>query len=146
MMSQTFHTILIRDVPRLNMKVKSLARRFITLIDTLYDNRVIYLVLMQRVNFQHDLTEHDFLFSQVRVVISSDYHYTEIFRNDPQDRDSSIPDEDRSLMDDLGINQGTEGSNASIFTGEEELFASDRTVSRLAEMQTRQYWEAWERT
>ena len=81
----------------------------------------------------------------MRVVISSDHHYTEIFRNDPDDRDGSIRDEDRSLMDDLGINM-SEMSNTSIFTGEEELFASDRTVSRLAEMQTREYWEAWERT
>ena len=29
---------------------------------------------------------------------------------------------------------------SSIFTGEEELFAWDRTVSRLTEMQTAQYW------
>ena len=42
MMSKVFHTVLIRDVPRLNMKVKSQARRFITLIDTLYDNRVSF--------------------------------------------------------------------------------------------------------
>ena len=29
---------------------------------------------------------------------------------------------------------------SSIFTGEEEMFAWDRTVSRLTEMQTAQYW------
>jgi protein AFG1 len=28
-----------------------------------------------------------------------------------------------------------------MFTAEEELFAFDRTISRLTEMQTRQYWE-----
>lgn len=33
---------------------------------------------------------------------------------------------------------------ASIFTGEEELFAYDRTVSRLSEMQTQEYWKMWE--
>lgn len=38
--SQAFHTVIIRDVPQLNLKTKSQARRFITLIDTLYDNRV----------------------------------------------------------------------------------------------------------
>lgn len=37
---QAFHTVIIRDVPQLNLKLKSQARRFITLIDTLYDNRV----------------------------------------------------------------------------------------------------------
>ena len=29
-----------------------------------------------------------------------------------------------------------------MFTAEEELFAFDRTISRLTEMQTRQYWES----
>lgn len=31
--------------------------------------------------------------------------------------------------------------NASIFTAEEEIFAFERTVSRLSEMQTEQYWK-----
>jgi len=38
--AQLFHTVLIRDIPKLNLKLKSQTRRFITLIDTLYDNRV----------------------------------------------------------------------------------------------------------
>ena len=29
-----------------------------------------------------------------------------------------------------------------MFTAEEELFAFDRTISRLTEMQTRSYWES----
>lgn len=43
-MSQAFHTIIIRDVPQLNLRLKSQARRFITLIDTLYDNKVRYIL------------------------------------------------------------------------------------------------------
>jgi protein AFG1 len=39
-LSQAFHTILIRDVPQMSLQIKSQARRFITLIDTLYDNKV----------------------------------------------------------------------------------------------------------
>ncbi|XP_046594667.1 putative ATPase N2B isoform X2 [Neodiprion lecontei] len=74
---QFFHTVIIRDVPPLNFKLKSQSRRFITLIDTLYDNK--------------------------------------------------------------------EDHKSSIFTGEEELFAFDRTISRLSEMQTRDYWEQWEK-
>ena len=37
--------------------------------------------------------------------------------------------------------QGSVDSKASIFTGEEELFAFDRAVSRLVEMQSTAYWE-----
>lgn len=38
---QVFHTVFLRDVPQLTSKQKSQARRFITLIDTLYDNKVM---------------------------------------------------------------------------------------------------------
>lgn len=84
--------------------------------------------------------------------------------------ESEYTDEKRMLMDDLKISHGSvnilirqkqrifirlfanyvnftytqEDHKANIFTGEEELFAFDRTVSRLAEMQTSQYWEQWE--
>ncbi|XP_025016381.1 protein AFG1-like [Tetranychus urticae] len=39
-LSQLFHTVIIRDIPQLNLKLKTQARRFITLIDTFYDNKV----------------------------------------------------------------------------------------------------------
>lgn len=44
-LSQAFHTVIIRDVPQLNFRLKSQARRFITLIDTLYDNKVYMYIL-----------------------------------------------------------------------------------------------------
>jgi len=44
-LSQVFHTVIIRDMPQLNLRLKSQARRFITLIDTLYDNRVRRIML-----------------------------------------------------------------------------------------------------
>lgn len=34
----------------------------------------------------------------------------------------------------------------SMFTGEEEIFAFQRTVSRLTEMQTEQYWNEGDRS
>jgi len=43
-------------------------------------------------------------------------------------------------MDDLGISKNDSNSSASIFTAEEEIFAFERTKSRLTEMQTEQYW------
>lgn len=116
--SQFFHTVLIRDVPQLNLFLKSQTRRFITLIDTLYDNRV-------------------------RVVISADVPLDKLF-NLQHDPSRDVSDEHRVLMDDLKIEHGSNESKTSVFTGEEEIFAFDRTMSRLFEMQTKDYWAQWE--
>lgn len=39
-----------------------------------------------------------------------------------------------------------ENLSSNLFTGEEEIFAFDRTKSRLHEMQTEGYWKQWELT
>lgn len=39
-MTQVFHTVLIRNIPILSQKNRSEARRFICLIDTLYDHKL----------------------------------------------------------------------------------------------------------
>lgn len=115
----TFHTVFIRDIPVLNQKTKGQARRFITLIDTLYDHKA-------------------------RVVCTSDVPHHKIFQG--HDGLAHHPDKDSlNLMDDLGLRGSQqETQSMSIFTGEEEIFAFERTVSRLAQMTTPQYWELYE--
>ncbi|XP_022702842.1 AFG1-like ATPase [Varroa jacobsoni] len=111
-LSQIFHTIFIRDIPRLTIKQKSQARRFITLIDTLYDHHVRVVCLAETD------TAHLFIGATDKVVVT---------------------DENRMLMSDLGLESAQE--LGSIYSGEEEMFAFDRTVSRLNQMQTSQYWK-----
>ena len=54
-------------------------------------------------------------------------------------------EENRNLIVDLGIRASSEGSlDAGVFSGEEELFAFDRTTSRMTEMQSKDYWGQWE--
>ncbi|XP_063220081.1 putative ATPase N2B isoform X2 [Bacillus rossius redtenbacheri] len=83
------------------------------------------------------------LCDRVRIVISSDVPISELFVSDVKPEAES--DEQRMLMDDLNIQPGSENASANIFTGAEEIFAFDRTVSRLSEMQTQEYWEQWEK-
>lgn len=116
--AQYFHTVIIKDVPQLDLNSKSQARRFITLIDTLYDNKV-------------------------RVVISADNVLTKLFS--AEKKGDGISDEHRMLMDDLKIAPGSEHAAANVFTGDEEVFAFQRTVSRLAEMQSSEYWQQWDK-
>ena len=46
----------------------------------------------------------------------------------------------RLMMDELGIKLGDADSTSSLFSFEEELFAIKRTLSRLQEMTSEQYW------
>jgi len=115
-MSQLFHTVMIRNIPQLTVKKKSQARRFITLVDTLYDHGV-------------------------RMLFSAEVPLKELFATQRDPLDTDVHDDDRKLMDDLGIKLGSHEANASIFSGEEELFAFDRTLSRISEMQTQEYWD-----
>lgn len=113
LLGQAFHTVLIRNIPRITLKMKPQARRFITLVDTFYDNKV-------------------------RIVCSSQVPYNALFSVERNAKE--IDDDQRKLMDDLNITTQSDDATASIFTGEEEIFAFDRTVSRLSEMQTSDYW------
>nr|UYR00244.1 putative ATPase N2B [Plectrocnemia conspersa] len=114
MLARSFHTIFIRDITQIVPR-SGPGRRFITLIDNLYDNKT-------------------------RVVLSAEKPLSELFSQKHAETD----DLDRVLMDDLGINTDSENAKASIFTGEEEIFAFDRCISRITEMQTQEYWERWE--
>ncbi|KAJ8397635.1 hypothetical protein AAFF_G00436340 [Aldrovandia affinis] len=116
-LSRQFDTIFIRHVPQLTVKETNQARRLITLIDILYDNKV-------------------------RVVILAQVPLDRIFVHGQQ----SLEDEGhRMLMDDLGLAKDA-WRRLSIFTAEEEIFSFRRTLSRLKEMQTAQYWAKGDRT
>jgi protein AFG1 len=106
-----FDTIILRDIPIINLENANILRRFITFIDTVYDNRV-RLVCSGKAEMPNKLFD-----------ISSKHK-------------SYMTD---SLSENSQPNlKGFAGS--SLFTLEEELFAIDRTVSRLAEMQSEAYW------
>jgi predicted ATPase len=80
-MSQVFHTVIIRNIPQMSLSKKTQCRRFITLIDTFYDNKV-------RVLFSAQVPPNQlFLTSEV-----ADHH---------------MDDDNRKLMDDLDIKFGT---------------------------------------
>ncbi|KAK7106970.1 AFG1-like ATPase isoform X2 [Littorina saxatilis] len=115
--SKHFDVVLLRDIPAMDLRKRTEARRFITLIDTLYDGKV-------------------------KIICSADARPAGLFVVDAKAVNIFNEDANRALMDDLGIHAASENQPASIFTGEEELFAFDRTISRMKEMQTQEYWDA----
>ncbi|XP_034756505.1 lactation elevated protein 1 homolog B [Etheostoma cragini] len=108
-MARLFDTVFIRHVPILTLTLKDQARRFTTLIDNFYDNKV-------------------------RVVLLAASPLDGLFVHSGGD-----DERDRQLLDDLGLS-GEAAEHLTLFTAEEEIFAFQRTVSRLMEMQTESYW------
>lgn len=111
--AQAFNTIIIENIPVLGLKRKVEIKRFIVLIDNLYD-------------------------AHVRIICSAERPIRDIFDTTG---DSGQDEDFRLIMDDLGIKLGDQDSGSSLFTFEEEIFAMKRTVSRLTEMMSESYWD-----
>ncbi|XP_078356071.1 AFG1-like ATPase [Oculina patagonica] len=109
---ENFDIIVLRDIPRMTLHQKTEARRFITLIDALYDNRIR-------------------LICSAATSLGDLFNATPLTTNDDEFK--------RKLMDDLDLS-ASDAQSSAIFTAEEEIFAFERTISRLTEMQTEQYW------
>ncbi|XP_064505883.1 AFG1-like ATPase isoform X2 [Pseudopipra pipra] len=115
--SKHFDTVFIRDIPLLTITKRTQARRFITLIDTFYEHKV-------------------------RIICSAVTPLESLFL---VEHGSGEQEDNRVLMDDLHLSQDS-AKGLSMFTGEEEVFAFQRTLSRLTEMQTEQYWKDGDRS
>jgi protein AFG1 len=107
-LASSLQILILTDVPKMQLKHKNEAKRFITLIDTLYENK-IKLVLSAATNISDLLTGE----------VTTD-----------------LDESQRLLMDDLKLSMS---NSTSIFTGAEELFAFERAISRLTEMQSAQW-------
>ncbi|XP_014118860.1 PREDICTED: lactation elevated protein 1 isoform X2 [Pseudopodoces humilis] len=88
----------------------------------------------------------DFTFEElcdrVRIICSAAAPLQSLFL---VEHGSSELQDNRVLMDDLDLSQDS-AKGLSMFTGEEEVFAFQRTLSRLTEMQTEQYWNDGDRS
>ncbi|CAG8579024.1 4873_t:CDS:2 [Gigaspora rosea] len=107
-LTKHYTTIILTDVPRMSLKLKNEARRFITLIDAMYDTKTI-------------------------LVCSAEVPIKELFTTE-----ENLNPTHHELLDDLNLN-AKEHKSSPIFTGEEEIFAFERAVSRLMEMQGQEW-------
>ncbi|WVQ80020.1 hypothetical protein IAT38_002121 [Cryptococcus sp. DSM 104549] len=108
-----FGTVFVEEIPRLGLSERDQARRFITFVDACYENKT-------------------------KLFCSSDVPIFQVF----SDKHGSAADDTqvRHMMDDLGIDANAVGST-SLFSGDEELFAFARCVSRLSQMGTKEWSE-----
>ncbi|CAM4694391.1 unnamed protein product [Leuciscus chuanchicus] len=115
--SRQFDTVIIRNVPHLWVGMKDQARRLTTLIDNFYDQKV-------------------------RVVMLADAPLDLLLDQGPMTGEEA---RDRLMLDELGLTDEA-SERMTLFTADEEVFAFQRTVSRLTEMQTEQYWISGDRS
>ncbi|KAI9303058.1 AFG1-like ATPase-domain-containing protein [Cunninghamella echinulata] len=105
-----FHTVILTDIPRMTMKHRAEARRFITLIDAMYE-------------------------SKITLIASAENSMLEIFNADEGNDEEAMADQMRKMMDDLNVSD----ISSPLFSGQEEAFAFQRALSRLIQMQSREW-------
>ncbi|CAG8461836.1 7599_t:CDS:2 [Funneliformis mosseae] len=115
-----YNTIILTDIPQMNLVLKNEARRFITLIDALYDTKTT-LICSAETSIHQLFTVESSSHSALLNPQSSTHHHT--------------------LFDDveLDLEKREQNKNSPIFTGEEEVFAFERAISRLIEMQGKEW-------
>ncbi|GAA5966037.1 hypothetical protein JCM3765_006546 [Sporobolomyces pararoseus] len=116
--TKTFSTVFLTDVPQLGLETKDQARRFILFIDAAYEART-------------------------KLFILSDPPIQSVFSDERTSSSgpAEITPHQRAMMDELGLSADIVGAS-SIFTGDEEVFAFARALSRLAEMSSVQWTSA----
>ncbi|CAN6286148.1 unnamed protein product [Urochloa humidicola] len=126
--ARNYHTIFISEIPAMSMKIHDKARRFITLIDELY-NHHCRLVCLAASSIDHLFqgTEEGPLFDLESFQFETEAEGTKLRR-------------DVLAEGNVGLRPSTSGLVA-ILSGQEEMFAFRRAISRLIEMQTPLYLE-----
>jgi protein AFG1 len=151
-MASTFHTMIIDGVPILTLSLKNEARRFITLLDAMYEARCKLILRAAAGPDELFFPETDRPSEAVRD--EGDAVYSETLAEVYQDQTSPFrpnissyeggnvgrsgydPDEDSDFgpVAGAGIGRGVDFGETGSFTGEDERFAYKRARSRLWEM------------
>ncbi|KFA52051.1 hypothetical protein S40293_02940 [Stachybotrys chartarum IBT 40293] len=154
-MASSYHTFIIDKVPILTLSKKNEARRFITLLDCLYEARCKLILRAQNTPDELFFPESGTKSNTAKPASSSDSDnatYSETISEVYQDQTSPFrpnvsfydsdstnskydPDQDSDFG--LPLNKqrpAVDFGNAGAFTGEDERFAYKRAVSRLWEL------------
>jgi len=113
-----FQIVVLEDIPLLSMEKHDLARRFITLVDELYEGRCVLICVAREAS----ATEPGLLFPKLR---------------------QGIDEEDGDSAPSLGIDQAMKGGHpiGALASVRELDFAFERAASRLTEMTSLGWWD-----
>uniref|UniRef100_A0A1D1XYP9 Lactation elevated protein 1 n=1 Tax=Anthurium amnicola TaxID=1678845 RepID=A0A1D1XYP9_9ARAE len=126
--ARQYHTIFISDIPIMSMRIRDKARRFITLIDELYNHHCrLVSTAAASIDNLFQGTDEGSLF------------YLESFQFETEIEGGKL--RQNVLVAGSVGSGGAPAAIASLLSGQEEMFAFHRAVSRLIEMQTPLYLE-----
>ncbi|KAK4365769.1 hypothetical protein RND71_013649 [Anisodus tanguticus] len=127
--AKNYHTVFISDIPIMSMRIRDKARRFITLIDELYNHHCcLYCSAETSVEDLFQGTVEGTLFDLESFQFETEIEGTKLRRD---------------VLAEGNVSSGGAPSGiTSMLSGQEEMFAFRRAVSRLIEMQTPLYLEA----
>ncbi|KAI5063698.1 hypothetical protein GOP47_0022245 [Adiantum capillus-veneris] len=128
--ARNFHTVFITGIPVMSMRNRDKARRFITLVDELYNHRRQMICTAETSIDELFLgSEEGFLVDLESLQFETEAENTRL-RRDVTLSGSVAP---------VASSQEEKRSIQSLLSGREELFAFQRAVSRLTEMQSALY-------
>lgn len=135
-----FHTIVIQDIPQMNMDTRDQARRFITLVDELYNHK-IKLVCSATVKPKDLFNGAGSLPAWQEAAENLEFEY-----EGPRDMaidigalaSTNTAEVERANAMSSHVDRGNTKTN-TLVSGEDDMFAFDRAVSRLMEMSSRYY-------
>ncbi|KAK6236960.1 hypothetical protein QUC31_020755 [Theobroma cacao] len=126
--AKNHHTVFISDIPVMSMRIRDKARRFITLIDELYNHHCrLFCSAASSIDDLFQGTEEGTLFD------------LECFQFETETEGAKLR---RDVLAEGSVSSGGAPAGiTSMLSGQEEMFAFRRAVSRLIEMQTPLYLE-----
>lgn len=149
-LASMFKTVIVDNVPVMTTKMKNEARRFITLLDALYEAKCQF--------FMRSEVDVNSLFFPKESKLNEDnydavqqeemYAKTAIAAMNPYRPNISSYDQDYAKeFEDADLEKKTvvNFSNAAAFTGEDEKFAYRRAVLRISEMVGSDQWRSEDR-
>ncbi|XP_021275715.1 lactation elevated protein 1 isoform X2 [Herrania umbratica] len=126
--AKNHHTVFISDIPVMSMRIRDKARRFITLIDELYNHHCrLFCSAASSIDDLFQGTEEGTLFDLESFQFETETEGAKLRRD--------------VLAEGSVSSGGAPAGITSMLSGQEEMFAFRRAVSRLIEMQTPLYLE-----
>lgn len=139
---RSYESFVVTDVPGMTFRERDWARRFITFIDAVYESRA-KLVLTTAVPLTQLFLSRQELEDSMRKQKVSDEKEPSANGSTHKDmggEHGDVEDAMRMLMDDLGMSMEMM-KKSTYFTGDEEMFAFARALSRLSEMGSKDWIE-----